>query len=70
MHYIDCTKGAMGNENVNGSACIGKMLSITSHGNTYLRVTQESLCLKYHSMRPLHISIKQLIPMLISDSLK
>lgn len=33
----------MGNENINGSACIGKVLSITSHGNAYLKVTQESL---------------------------
>lgn len=55
----------MGNENVDVSACIGKMLPITSHGTASLKVTQESLLPQISQ----HEATTH-IPMLTSDSLK
>lgn len=43
MNQIDQTKEEMGNENVDGSAWIGKMLPSTRHRNAYLKVTHECL---------------------------
>ena len=53
MSQIDKTREEMGNENVDGSAWIGKTLPSTSHGNAYLKVTQECLLSQISQHEPI-----------------